>query len=1595
MDFSNNVGPESNPLVATMSLSRWALCLPRLILKTRTKFSHCLARSFAVLRRSPETASAVFPLPLESLDSFRGGGPHLSKKRLWTLAKNRLLHVWTLVLDFMFLGRWPTASELRRSPTPEQLSVFRRLRTMVSACGDAQALFPVCPGRSGPELGAQLFQLESFCMSCPALASGYMESESIPAKPDPGLLSASDFPELLPYRSLDADRLKLVGEGRWPMESFLSGVLWLPFQEPAFLCHGLAVPPDGVPNFSAEDPVECLKLAKLWDVRGLLHLEASPLHENYFSRVFNAFKDAERDRQIGDRRLPNMCEYHVNGPSKFLPQGRQLTMLRIPRFTHGIRGSITDRRDFYHQACVTPERSRTNMLPFSYDVESFVGSSAHDCLVESCRARKSSHRDVIGDRLGKPIGKRSSCALPTRVYPCFRSLFQGDHLGVEFALRSHEVLLQEAGLLADETRIEGNKNFPVTCKWDALVIDDYFCLCSERLSTCPKNSFAWTSLTKAREVYEKHQLLGSPEKDGVASPAVKVAGAEIVSDSANVRRGFVPVAAPLAKRVGLSTVSLRAACLPGLTSGLVSRLAGNWVSVLQFRKVWSSLIDGLFLFGAKCQENEGHVHALPKQVSQELAMLSSIAPLVMTNIAVDYLDVCLASDASNRKGAIVEAGICPKLHEIMWLDSDLKSPYVQLDNPFRAALRQLGEFDEDEPFSGGDGFCAGPFKAPLLYFDFVEICGGAGKVTDAMSSFGFVCAPTLDLSDSRHYDLSSLALWDWIIHMIREGRFKAFLVEPPCTTFSPAAHPAVRSYREPLGFDRTLPKTLHGNVLAFRALVLMRVGRRYLCPCGLEQSRLSKMCWLSFWKSLLELDFAEAVIASCMFGSPHRKEFRFLCYLLDTGFLDVRCCGGHSHVRIQGSLTKPSATYVDGLALHVATAFRDALLKKRAEGNLEPETQGHETVLANDVMLSSKWSVVRAWFWKRLGHINVLETSAAVSNLVSVGQKRSSCRFCHFVDSAVCRGALSKGRSPSRALQPLMRRAGAVCVASDLYPGWFYCPTRLNTADDPTRDHPLRLPLRHSLIKAGIPLDLLRRLNLCGLRRFAANWIRLILLATYGLQPVAGSCVPQAAWSWTCFDFGWVPGLVFSQSGWTSGWWPFARDDELMPGVGFILGPLLVFCVLGVFRAVPPLFGSGGCSKRGPHKVRPRASNLRHVILAVAAFCVIPFWIPAAAAMPIAPASRADKDRMLHRAGNALLTTRAVRDQTRDKRKVYLDRFKAWLWQEKGISFRHLMETRPADPEKISGVLVDYGRELYAAGKAYGIFAETINAVAVERPLIIRQLNGAWDLAFCWLADEPHQHHPALPISIMAALVTAALTWGWAYEASVILTGWTGVLRIGEILAATRAELVLPCDSAPGTSFALLVIRQPKTRGRSAKHQAARIDQEDVVAFLTAMYAKADRSARLWPYSASTLRKRFTQLLTALQLPTKKDGDSRPFDLGSLRPGGATWLLHQTESPELVRRRGRWMSMRTCEIYLQEVLVTTYLEKLDKRARDRILLFAGGYAETLEQCVTFLEHGIPLASWFFLLRGAGDPMKTAGKSGSYGGFESFQPTNTG
>lgn len=154
---------------------------------------------------------------------------------------------------------------------------------------------------------------------------------------------------------------------------------------------------------------------------------------------------------------------------------------------------------------------------------------------------------------------------------------------------------------------------------------------------------------------------------------------------------------------------------------------------------------------------------------------------------------------------------------------------------------------------------------------------------------------------------------------------------------------------------------------------------------------------------------------------------------------------------------------------------------------------------------------------------------------------------------------------------------------------------------------------------------------------------------------------------------------------------------------------------------------------------------------------------------------------------------------------------------------------------------------------------------------------------------------------------------------------WGAVCRVSEVLNATRADLVLPTDMEGALHAVMLRVGEPKTRFRAARHQVARMDWEDLVSFTIAVFDELKQQERLWPASPQLLRTRFKQLLEAMGLPTTHGPHGRPLDLGSLRAGGATHLLLATEESELVRRRGRWLSSRTMEIYIQESSATTFL----------------------------------------------------------------------
>ena len=1480
---------------------------------------------------------------------FDCSGPGLPRRRFEAILRARVLHVVVLVLDFMYLGRFPNVEEMQRRPNACQLEIFGRLQSLIAVCGSTRDEFPMVPGRSGPKLAASLMHLERFVAGCKDFGDQYLRSTCPDFyEEDSSLFPLEEYPQLVPYRDLNASRLRLVGKGKWRMEEYLSGPFWLPFVEPSFLLHGRSISGATVPSFEHESPEECFRLAKVWDVNGLLALFASPVKPGYFCKVFQVFKSEQIDRQIGDRRLPNASEFHVDGPSKHLPPGHLLTQLHVRRGSHRLLGSVTDRRDFYHQACVSLERAQTNMLPFKYPPDSFKGTKGYDDLISRHALKKSKDRQDVGDLLGKVDSKvpsRRGVALPCDVYPAFKSLFQGDHLGVEFALSAHQGFLEEFGVLEKENQILGHETVPFGPKWCGLVIDDFFVISEEHVSVAAAESASFHSLQEARLAYDKEKVEGSTEKDIVASDRFKAAGAEVISDPKTVRLGLTLVGAPIAKRFALSVLSLRAAALPSITPLLASRLSGNWVSALLYRRCLSAVVEEFFALGAGLEKPDSpKLVPLTRNQAQELTLLSCLAPVMCSNVAARFSRKIFASDASNNKGAFVVTEVQPDVSRALWQVGDKKGAYTRLQDPVRACLKNLVselEVDEELPF----GLDSGPFKAPLLYFDFVEIFGGAGVVSKAAGELGLVVAPVLDLSDSKHYDLRDLRLLEWCIYMIDSGRFASFLLEPPCTTFSPAAHPCVRSYKQPLGFDRKQWKTLLGNTTAFRSFVLLRVGRNKRRPCGMEQPFLSKMAWLSFWMSLLEAGFEECRLASCQFGSIHKKEFRFLLYLVSAEELETRCPGGHEHVRVEGSYTKGSATYVPALAMHIAKGFRKALrLARLADEESEPRLEGFESPLVNDVLLSSAWKLGRVWCWKKKSHINVLETWSATASLCEAAQNEPDCRHSFLLDSNVAKSALAKGRSSAYSLQPVLKRAASVQLAFGSYPSWNFAPTRLNVSDDPTRDKEIRKDDCASAV-LGLELGELVKLHECRLRRFAANWIRLVLLLSSS-GAVAGEETRPLSYGFSqTLDFG----LHFT-------WISLSQAFGLCAGLlclrylwisrNFgICGLLLRFLLLSLILCKgDPVDGFGAPG---------RLASLHFPLVACAA---------------MEPSSAAERERAALRSTSFLPADRLVRKQTRDRRKKLLLAFRSWLWREHAVSYHALINGKPVDAEKVSNWLVIFGRELFTAGKSYNQFSETINAVAMVKPLLRRQLTPAWDLAFSWLSGEPHQHHPALPVSVLLAMMTIALIWGWIFEASILGLTWAGVLRIGEVLNATRDDLILPCDAAPGMLHVLLCIRDPKTKGRAARHQSARVDQPDLVDLLSAVYGPLHRDTRLWPQSSATLRKRFSALLTALKLPCEKSGNSRPFDLASLRPGGATWMLGVTENSELVRRRGRWISSKVMEIYLQEVSVATYLRKLPERSRLLILHYAQGFESVLRFAMNLLESSIPPRSWYQLMR---------------------------
>lgn len=850
-----------------VGLASWPVEVLRNILNSGASYGAFVHRCIQGCRgvRSSAAPEALFPIPLPLDDVWSRNPNGLGKERRLRLAYRRMVHLCVMALNFMH-SRQPFSDlpTIWRCPGPRHVLVHSREEISILGCG-----------RKSFQLSARYHELLQAVQSYGLdEKGGYTKKQDLVTVP----VNNQDVEELVPYRLLQAERLKISGTGSWDCRDFLSDHLYMVFCEPRVFEFEVEPPVEARPDVFGVQKSEVEKLMKVWDLQGLLRLYPSsygPKNPAWCVKVFNNYKDKGQDRQIGDRRSMNFREGRVAGPSRSLPTGASLLQVSTTPRSQSLYGSTADRKDFYHQFWLTDEKASYNAVFPYFQLQETEGLEAHKAFLQKFPVKRRAVGREGGDFLHgapKPILSHSSL----EVVATFGALFQGDHIGVEVATDSHARLLQDNGLLKTGSRLSSASFIYDDRCVDGLIIDDYCVVSKENVGTPKEESQSVAKLGIAQRSYDKQGLMGSKHKDVIGENLFKFAGAEVVSTEASVARGVVALGAPFSKRLGLGLLSSKAASLRSTTDALWSSMVGSWISVLLYRRPCMAMLSEVFkvIPAEELDTQNPKLRHLPRRAAEELLVLSSMAPSLSSNLATEFLEEIYAADASNAMGGVTVASIPLELAKILWRSSEQKAENVPMMRRTEAILASHGEAFEERPFERvGDEEWSDvhPERPIALSFQFIEICGGAGVVTRAIAAKGVVCGPVLDISFSKQYDMKQARVLQWIIYLLEEDRLESFLMAPPCTTFSPAAYPSLRSYAVPRGYDPSNERVIEGNQLAFAMLCLLYVAWRMQKLAMGEQPRRSKMRRLLEWQRLLLLGASEVVTASCMFGSKHMK----------------------------------------------------------------------------------------------------------------------------------------------------------------------------------------------------------------------------------------------------------------------------------------------------------------------------------------------------------------------------------------------------------------------------------------------------------------------------------------------------------------------------------------------------------------------------------------------------------------------------------------------------------------------------------------------------------------------------------------------------
>ena len=645
-------------------------------------FFQCMCSNRPRPRDDGSPGAVVWPIPLPYPEIFCGRG---CGRDLW---KRRRLCLQIVVLNWLWLGKprvAPFSIAIGQKLTSRQWRTVRLLEHLAEDGNSLTRVDAADMGRVASKTEGSAYELRALHRAAAVLtgggknyvAQGFCPSSRIQTESDESFNFGSVGEEIeganmISAKPIVAERLTFVGSPNFdPSRLFDTDTLKI-YEDPlAYAKHpDVCEEPPKVKILA--NPEERLKLLKKLAASGRLQIfTGDEVNPRYAAGLFAVVKDLERDRLILDARPANIREVAPSTWTSTLASAASLASIELEE-DKVLLCSGQDLRDFFYQFRVTRARAARNVL---------CGSLS-----------KKELEDIFGE-LPHFTADHGFVGLNT--------LAVGDLCACEFAQGSHVQLLLEAGVLEVAEMVQHRSPFPRGLLGIGIVIDDLVALeqvlKSEYLApgfSHGKTEVGGSRMPAALRAYEAAGLLTNQKKAFDSAACASFWGCEIDGMKGLLRSSstrFWP----------LYLITPRTACLGLATCGLLSSLAGSWISVFLVRRRLMSGMNLIFDAVSHCSTDRQVVRLSPGLID-ELFSFCLLGSLCVVNLRASTRDCLKATDASDWGMAAVEAslprGVCRELCR----HSLVKSCWSQMLPPSKAWMRAKGTLPPEEELPGGD-----------------------------------------------------------------------------------------------------------------------------------------------------------------------------------------------------------------------------------------------------------------------------------------------------------------------------------------------------------------------------------------------------------------------------------------------------------------------------------------------------------------------------------------------------------------------------------------------------------------------------------------------------------------------------------------------------------------------------------------------------------------------------------------------------------------------------------------------------------------------------------------------------------------------------